>query len=997
MPAVVHGMQYSLLNRIVFFLIIFVAFSCSVQEEESTEGFERIFRCGAETVNDSSYRFSEAEGQEQQFGNVETRTRDFARTGDFGLKLTPATPYGFTTELVAGPDEYIRVTAWRKSADNNGAIIIDGGEGFYSGGKYLVEKDENGWQKIFLEVYTPPNFSRGKVKIFVWNNSQDTVYFDDIEIMHRDKKQYPEYQTKDAIKMYVDDKDLARLQQKRMTAFETTVLVNSDEDYSNLVLFDGNQFLNAEYRLKGDLLDHLQGDKWSFRIKLKKTFAWKHLLTFSVQNPFTRNFVYEWLAHQIFDREDVLTTRYGFIPLTMNDRSLGIYAWEEHFEKQLVESRNRREGPIVRFDESIFWERVLETKKTGRAWDIDYFAAAPIIPFKEGQVVADSAKVLQMVEAQKLMLQYKNRRQPVSTMFDIDKLAKYFALIDLTQAYHGFTWHNQRFYYNPVTCLLEPIAFDGYIEGGIYKRFEEPVSGMVAPAHIAELSKEELMLFQPFADSLFTREYISCLEKYSSPDYIRAIVSDYREESDSLSAEIRKEFPYYRFDFGYLKTQATWIRENLDAIALNVQKLGQAVRNVDPAGFAHEYTSETNAGLIPMMVHAYFDRKNNSVEILSFHNNEVKILGAFLKDRLPESFDSAPDLQPFKGLEPGRVSVNVSGIPTKILFSVEGVNYETEVYQWKYSDTLSERQKIFTSQTPGLTIEENQVVFDGEYIFTSDVVIPPNLDKVVFNPGATIDLRAGAGFFCFVPVEMNGTEEKPVVITSGDHLANGFNVIQPGGRSRLQHAHFVGLNSLRKGGWMTPAAVAFYEADLDADNCVFEANHNCDDALNVVRSDFYVENCRFENTFADAFDSDFCTGKVVNCVFNKTGNDAIDFSGSRITISGCTMTDIADKAISGGEHSFLTVNDCTITRAHIGIASKDESQLDLKRIKVERADYGIMAFQKKPEYGSASIKINDLKMKMVVIFHQIEEGSVLTLNGKLFEGRERKLAQKLYQ
>ena len=40
------------------------------------------------------------------------------------------------------------------------------------------------------------------------------------------------------------------------------------------------------------------------------------------------------------------------------------------------------------------------------------------------------------------MLQYKNLSAPVSEIFDIKKLAKYYALIDITQAYHGFTWHN---------------------------------------------------------------------------------------------------------------------------------------------------------------------------------------------------------------------------------------------------------------------------------------------------------------------------------------------------------------------------------------------------------------------------------------------------------------------------------------------------------------------------------------------------------------------------
>jgi hypothetical protein len=368
-----------------------------------------------------------------------------------------------------------------------------------------------------------------------------------------------------------------------------------------------------------------------------------------------------------------------------------------------------------------------------------------------------------------------------------------------------------------------------------------------------------------------------------------------------------------------------------------------------------------------------------------------------LKNQFPENFSQEPVLEPYDGLTPTKTSVSVSGDPVKLLFSVDSVMYETEVFPWKYDDTQTERQQTVVESTPGLVLEGDRVVFDGKYTFITDVVIPKEAKEVVFRAGTKIDLREGAGFFSFVPIVMNGTEEHPIIITSGDHSANGFNVIQPGGPSQLKHAHFSGLSSLRKAGWMTPAAVTFYEADLDVENCIFASNHNCDDALNVVRSDFHVENTRFENTFADAFDSDFCTGKVINCVFSNTGNDAIDFSGSRIQISGCTMTDISDKAVSGGEHSSLNVTDCKISRAHIGIASKDQSQLEVRRITIDKADYGIMAFVKKPEYGPATINIDDLKMKRVIIFHQIEEGSTLTLNGKVINGREKKLAQKLYQ
>jgi len=420
------------------------------------------------------------------------------------------------------------------------------------------------------------------------------------------------------------------------------------------------------------------------------------------------------------------------------------------------------------------------------------------------------------------------------------------------------------------------------------------------------------------------------------------------------------------------------------------------VAAVNPEKFRKEYTTDVNPNLIPLMVHAYYDRDKKQIEVLSFHNDNVKVLGAFMSDRLPESFEPAPVLEPFKGVQPSRISVPVESAPEKILFSVNNVMYETPVYPWQYSTELTTRQTTENETTANLLLVDGKVVFDGNYTFRSDVVIPKEATEVVFMPGTKMNLINGAGFFSFVPLRINGTAEKPVQVFSEDHTAQGFNVIQPGKKSIFHFAEFSGLGSLHKEGWQSPAAVALYEADVEMENCIFASNFNCDDALNVVRSDFYVENCRFENTFADGFDSDFCTGTVKNCTFKNNGNDAIDFSGSHITISDCNMNEVSDKAISGGEHSILTVTNCTIDNANIGVASKDLSELVLDKIIMNHTVYGLVAFVKKPEYGPAKITINNLKMKNNMIFHQIEVGSVLTLNGKKIYGREKKLAEKLY-
>jgi len=983
---------------ILLVTLFFSVFACITPQQEVITEKEEIYMCNAEEINLEKWRFTEANQKDIFFENIDRQSDDFAFSGKYSVKLFPGAPYGMTTELKnVQPDDYIELSVWRKGNNQNGVIAIDGGPGFYFAGKHIIEKNENGWEKILLEYHVPPNFNAEKFKTYVWNNSKDTVYFDDFKIIHRNSKKYPDFDEVKGLDMYVDQVYLDTLAQKRIRAFETTVLVNSNEDYEDAILFDGIDFLNANFRLKGDLVDHLQGEKWSFRLKLKNTFTWQKMRTFSIQNPSTRDFLSEWLAHKIFEQEDVLTTRYGFVPVSINKKSLGIYAWEEHFEKQLVESSNRREGPIVRFDESIFWQSVLEAKVSNRLWDIDYFGASKITPFKEGTTMADSLLAKQFNQAQKLLLQYKNREIPVSEIFDIDKLGRYYALIDLTQAYHGFTWHNQRFYYNPVTCLLEPIAFDGYIETGIYKRIDEQVTGLLNPEKLASFNQQELLMFQVFSDPVFNRKYIDYLKKYSTPFFVEEIIEANELEADSLAMLLKKEFPYYKFNFNQIEKQAEFIRNNIELIQSNCKNLGAAVTALEPEKFKKEYTADKNNNLLPLLVNAYFNKTKKQLEILNFANQQIQILAVSKIGRLPESFKEPLILEAYKGISAPKVIIPIVGEPEKILFSVEEVEFESLVSPWPAPEGPSARHKTVTrAVTSNLPMVENQVFFDGDYQFSNDVVIPDSVE-VIISAGTTIDLINNAGFFSFSPIMIEGTEHKPVQIISSDKSANGFNILQPGGKSSLKYVRFSGLSNLRKDGWVTPSAVTFYEADVDFENCTFTNNSNCDDALNVVRSEFLALNCTFENTFADAFDSDFCTGKVQNCIFKNTGNDAIDFSGSQVEIIDCKMFDIADKAISGGENSNLLISNCEIKNVNIGVAAKDLSTLKLDNISLEGSVYGIVAFIKKPEYGPASIKIDNLKMKNNWVFHKIETGSVLTLNGTTIYGREKNLALKLYQ
>ena len=173
-------------------------------------------------------------------------------------------------------------------------------------------------------------------------------------------------------------------------------------------------------------------------------------------------------------------------------------------------------------------------------------------------------------------------------------------------------------------------------------------------------------------------------------------------------------------------------------------------------------------------------------------------------------------------------------------------------------------------------------------------------------------------------------------------------------------------------------------------------NNLCEDALNIIRSHFNVKFCSFDNIFADAFDSDFCTGNVYKTFFTNIANDAIDFSGSNIFIEECEIDKANDKGISGGENSNLTVINSKISNSNIGIASKDLSTIEVSGTVIDNCNFGVVAFRKKPEYGAAKISTHLLTITNIERKYLIEQNSVFIFNGDSIYGTEQNVARLFY-
>ncbi|MEM9024606.1 MAG: hypothetical protein AAGB22_12745, partial [Bacteroidota bacterium] len=401
-----------------------------------------------------------------RFNGGKTRSDERQFHGNYSSRLDSLHPYSlkYTIQPV-GLGEAYAFSVWRDTNNRNALLVVETDWGLYFA-EQEAEARQDGWEQLVVRLVVNREVHNQAIRVYTWlPKGNGTAYVDQLEIRKlRDFDIVKPESAPDSLTLAIKlkPKALRQVLAKRQQALQKGQLITDGEDYVKTSLRWQGEKIKASLRLKGDWTDHLIGTKWSMRIKTKKKKYWNGMRRFSIQSPSTRSFLDEWLYHQWLEREDVLTPRYGLLYLRLNDTLKGVMAWEEHFAKQLVEHRKRREGPILRFNEQPLWDLRLAKDTSFRP----VYEASTIEAFQPNSVRKSASRMSQFLVGQNLLYQFKHQLQDPDLIFDLDILARYLAIVDLTQAYHGLVWHNQRWYYNPVNSRLEPIGFDGFASEG---------------------------------------------------------------------------------------------------------------------------------------------------------------------------------------------------------------------------------------------------------------------------------------------------------------------------------------------------------------------------------------------------------------------------------------------------------------------------------------------------------------------------------------------------
>ena len=898
------------------------------------------------------------------FSGGDSQSEEQAHSGRFSARVAPGEGAQYGPGYVwpeFHPGDRYRVSVWAYHRPGVQAHLVVEGSGtdkLYHATSDYIDLDSTGWRKFQLDFTIPFGKEFETLKTYVYTSGQQEVFFDDFEIQKLARFDESPFQPA-TVRLEFSEKARKKLRDKRDAALRLGLLESSDEDWvsAGLHVPEQPEPLRVEVRLKGDWLDHLEGEKWSYRVKLKEG-SWRGMTVFSLQTPEARYFLHEWLLHRFFRSIDLLTTRYDFVELHIDGDTQGVYAYEEHFAKQLVESQQRREGPILRFDETGFWQAYKrQLRLNGRTDDLieqpeRRVENAAIRPFGEKKIFENPTLQAQYTEAEQLLLAHQSGSRPVADLFDLDRLAKFYAAADLFRAYHGISWHNQRFYFNPVTKRLEPIGFDGF--GG-------PPEGLYS--FLGEETSEELH-GSFFADTAFVARYHRYLYRFTERKFLIAFFETLGGEWQSRLEFIRREFSGYDFSVEKFIEQAQYIRAK-----------------ILPAGDRAVLATRNEFGRLELQ-----NRHTLPLQITGFGNESGRLFPApgsivlpgtppriyerrYERDG-PAGLDRAngPALQSLLRQRARRmVSVDAPPTATRVFFRVPGIDssFSSAVSRGLQAEPQLRRLRAAPPvDTEWYTVRGRRVIFlPGRHHIDRDLVFPAGY-TVVMGPDTELDLTSGAAFISYSPVELRGEPDAPVRIASSDNSAQGFTVLTSGERSVLSKVHFSGLGTLRRRNWNLTGAVTFHEAEVEIREVTVRNNHS-EDALNIIRSEVDISGLRVQDTPFDGFDCDFCRGDLLDGRFLRTGNDGLDLSGSILRVRRSVFEENGDKALSAGEASDVALIDNRIAKANIAVASKDNSVVVVENLSIRDSEQGFAAYQKKPEYGPAKIFASDIRFQNV--------------------------------
>ena len=792
----------------------------------------------------------------------------------------------------------------------------------------------------------------------------------------------------DEIELNLSFKNVLKLENERNEALSRDKFAGGSsfqftEVPASINLKKSQNNIKVKLRLKGDRNIHFDKESnTSYKINVTGEDTLFGLRKFSLMKPRARNYVHEWIFHELLGEGNLIKLKYDFLNLKLNGMSHGLYVMEEGFDKILLERNERRNGPIFSLHEEFSTE-INNTKF--EVYNKNYWTSPENIE-------------LTKIASAKLKILFDGN-QSINGIIDEEKWAWYFAVADINNYYHGLLAKSVKFYYNPISTLIEPIGFDGHRTlPNFSKNFVSwesklnrsgPNSFELAKkCQKKDFDKKCIDFVQNFffnadgsVNQVFYDKYRKAVLKVSSKTFLDDFFSKNSEQIKIINSKIYSD--YYLIDQLFYYGPGLYFFEKKDFY--NMSKI------------LNEYFENNHEKIFAVQdgekLFFYNLSLNNDYKLLKIKCDEKNFNKNFRKKLIYSDFKPIEiSLESIYKNKLNCSSYQIQDSISKdiILKKIDKVNSEipklntinNEVYK-KYfkneGDKLLLKNKL-TEINETIHIPENYyislfpsekiILNDNAFIFSKSpwIVVGEKNQEVEIrgekdNFGGGIIVNSGEKKSFFKHVKFSYlTGQKKIIYNEDENVFYSSKTQYQDGKLNNFKEKIIKNPKINFREYIILGSINFYNTKVDLKDINFY-RINSEDAINIISSEFEIKNINFDENGSDAIDLDFSNGKIDNVNFSNIGNDAIDFSGSNVEVNNANFLNVKDKIISVGENSDIKINEIVAVNSYVGITAKDGSKVLAKNIIMDEVKIPFASYIKKKEYKKPTLTLENVKVE----------------------------------
>ena len=440
------------------------------------------------------------------------------------------------------------------------------------------------------------------------------------------------------IAINLTEQNLASLTKMKENAKKNKIISSQEKKWHKAEISNNNQPHKVKIRLKGVQPDHIKGSKISLRVKSKDPII-NNMREFNIQNPMTRSQWLEIFFLEVMRKNNVLAPRSFYANTTINNDKIGIMYVEESFNKELLESQNRQNSVMLYYNDKNFVNHKKSRKQNNKL--LDEFED-PNLPhyfykiyntnfgvFNEKSIMQNPILNNHRKTAISLLRGYQQGTLEPRQVFDYDITANFFAvhqLLNISNEQFGLDWSELRFYYNPATNKIEPIAYDSHLTSydKIYKQ------------HFSKISNSNNNIgYEEWYNKLFADPKFISQFKQSVISISKAILrtNQYDEIYDKINNHyqpiLTAEFPHaQKLDIQKFKNKVKFINQHFK----NSQQQTSFLKEKSPIIPTENRKKLFFISTLPEIIQSY-QVENNQLEILNAIDQKVTITAIYAKNK----------------------------------------------------------------------------------------------------------------------------------------------------------------------------------------------------------------------------------------------------------------------------------------------------------------------------------------------------------------------------